>query len=109
MAGLGQSAAQRGYWRGVVQTTAALGALWLAVTLGVPWFAADLTPEIGGFPIGYWMAAQGALLIYLGIIVAYAWQAERLEARLERETARETARETERGTEPRPAGEVPGG
>ena len=32
-----------------------------------------------GFPLGYYMAAQGALLVYLAIVGAYALYMERLE------------------------------
>ena len=63
-----------------MRLTAGLGLLWAVVTLAVPWIAAELTVELAGFPLGYWMAAQGALLAYLAITVAYAWRAERLEA-----------------------------
>ena len=27
----------------------------------------------GGWTLGYWMAAQGAVLVFIAIVVAYAW------------------------------------
>ena len=60
------------FWRNTRRLTGALLGLWLAVTLLVPWFARDLGAwQVFGFPLGYWLAAKGALLLYLAIIVAY--------------------------------------
>ena len=70
------------FWRGTKRLTLALGALWLAVNLAVPWFARDLNAvQAFGFPLGYWLAAEGTLLVYLAIIVVYALAMDRLEAR----------------------------
>jgi putative solute:sodium symporter small subunit len=69
------------FWRNTRRLTGALLGLWLAVTLLVPWFARDLGAwQVFGFPLGYWLAAKGALLLYLAIIVAYVIGMERLEA-----------------------------
>ena len=35
-----------------------------------------------GFPLGYYMGAQGSLIVFLGLITAYAWRAARLDRRL---------------------------
>jgi putative solute:sodium symporter small subunit len=76
------SAAQQTFWRQTVRLTLGLLLAWLAVNLGVPWFARTLDSAHGfGFPVGYWLAAEGALLMYLLIIVAYVVVMDRLEAR----------------------------
>ena len=69
------------FWRHTRRLTGALLGLWLAVSLLVPWFARDLGAwQVFGFPLSYWLAAEGALLLYLGVIVAYVVGMERLEA-----------------------------
>ena len=60
--------------------TAALLLLWAVVTFGVPYFASDLRFKWFGWPFGFWMAAQGALLVYLGIVCVYGWYMNRLES-----------------------------
>ena len=60
--------------------TGGLLVVWLAVNLLVPWFARDLNAwQAFGFPLGFWLAAEGALLLYLAIIVAYVVAMDRLE------------------------------
>lgn len=69
------------YWRRVLRLTAALVALWAGVTVLFPWLALELPDTVAGFPLGYWVVAQGALLVYLAIVVGYAVVMERLDAR----------------------------
>jgi putative solute:sodium symporter small subunit len=68
------------YWRRVQRITGVLLALWLLVTLVGPWFARDVDGlRCFGFPLSFWMASQGALLVYLAIIVVYALLMDRLD------------------------------
>ena len=61
--------------------TASLLLVWLTVTLGASYFARELDRlNFFGFPFGFYMAAQGALLIYLLIVGVYALSMERIEA-----------------------------
>jgi len=69
------------FWLQTRLLTGGLLAVWLAVNLLVPWFARDLNAwQAFGFPLGYWLAAEGALLVYLAIIVVYMVAMDRLEA-----------------------------
>jgi len=56
----------------VLALKAILLAVWGAVTFGVCWFARDLQFTIGPWPLGYWMAAQGSVLVFILIIAVYA-------------------------------------
>jgi putative solute:sodium symporter small subunit len=70
------------YWRKVQALTGALLAVWLLVTLVGPWFARDLEGfRIFGFPLSFWMASQGALVVYILIILGYALAMDRLDQR----------------------------
>jgi putative solute:sodium symporter small subunit len=70
------------FWARTKQLTSALLVVWLGVNLLVPWFARDLNAlQAFGFPLGYWLAAEGSLLVYLLIIVVYVVAMDRLEAR----------------------------
>jgi putative solute:sodium symporter small subunit len=69
------------FWARTKALTGALLVVWLGVNLLVPWFARDLNAlQVFGFPLGYWLAAEGCLLVYLAIIVVYVVAMDRLEA-----------------------------
>jgi len=69
----------RQYWRKNLQITAVLLALWFVVTFVVSFFARDLSFNFFGWPFSFWMAAQGALVVYVGIIWFYARTMNRLD------------------------------
>jgi putative solute:sodium symporter small subunit len=61
------------YWRRNLKMTGWLLSLWFVVTFVVSYFARDLAGiSVLGFPLGFYMGAQGAPLIYLLIIWWYA-------------------------------------
>jgi putative solute:sodium symporter small subunit len=62
------------YWKYNVKLTATLLAIWFFVTylLGGLWAGALNQIVIIGFPLGYWVAAQGSLAIFVIEIAIYA-------------------------------------
>ncbi len=58
---------------------AVLLAVWAAVSFGVCFFARDLQFMVAGWPFNYWMAAQGAVLVFIVIVAFYAWAMNRME------------------------------
>ena len=53
---------------------------WMFLTFGLTWFARTINEVvIFGFPLGFYMAAQGALVIYLAIIWWYNRQMRKLD------------------------------
>jgi putative solute:sodium symporter small subunit len=60
--------------------TAVLLLVWLLVSFGPSFFARDLSVIIGGWPLYFWMAAQGSVLVFICIVVIYAWLMNRWEA-----------------------------
>jgi putative solute:sodium symporter small subunit len=83
--------ARAAHWHGARRITAILLALWLATGFCTVFFARELAQlELFGWPLSFYMAAQGASLAYLAIIGAYAWRMRRLD--------REFARQTGAGT-----------
>lgn len=54
--------------------------LWALVSFGATYFARDLQVLVfGSWPLGYWIAAQGAVLVFIGIVVVYGWAMNRFE------------------------------
>lgn len=67
------------YWRKTLHLSAALLGLWLAVTLGVGLFGKSLSFNFFGWPFGFWVTSQGALIVFCLIVWVYAWQMDRLD------------------------------
>ena len=53
--------------------------IWGSVTFGVAFFARDLSFNVLDKPFGFWMAAQGSVLIFLAITWVYALLVNRWE------------------------------
>jgi putative solute:sodium symporter small subunit len=72
--------AHRLYWQRTVKLTVRLLFVWFVLTFGLIFFARDLQFQFFGWPFGFWAAAQGVLLVYLGLIAFYAHAMNRLDA-----------------------------
>jgi putative solute:sodium symporter small subunit len=62
----------REYWGKNLTIPGLLLALWFFVTFVLGFFARDLTFSFFGWPFSFWVAAQGALVVYCLIIWYYA-------------------------------------
>ncbi|MEG1736489.1 MAG: DUF4212 domain-containing protein [Comamonas sp.] len=61
--------------------------IWVVFSFGIIYFARDLQAMVPGKPTAYWMAAQGAILMFLVIIVAYCVAMDHLERQAGRDKA----------------------
>lgn len=67
------SAKHEEYWRKNLIITAVLMVIWFVVTFIEGWYARELNSiTFLGFPLGFYMSAQGSLIIYVVIIWFYA-------------------------------------
>ena len=64
--------------RRVLALKLGLGALWFTVSFGACYFARELDFTVFGWPLGYWVAGQGALFAFIGIVAVHAWAMNRL-------------------------------
>jgi putative solute:sodium symporter small subunit len=61
------------YWRKNLVYTGILLFVWFLVTFVEAWYARELNGiTFLGFPLGFYMSAQGSLAIYVAIIGIYA-------------------------------------
>ena len=63
----------------VLALKAVLLAVWAAVSFGACYFAHSLQFSVGPWPFFYWVAAQGALIVFIAIVAVYAWAMDRLD------------------------------
>ena len=54
--------------------------VWVLASFGTAFFARDLGQTVAGWPLNFWLAAQGSVLVFIGIVVVYAWWMNRHEA-----------------------------
>ena len=74
------AAARALHWERSRNMTLLLLVLWLGTGFGTVFFARELARfEIFGWPLSFYMAAQGASLVSLAIIGFYAWRMRRLD------------------------------
>ena len=73
-----EAAADRRWRRSQAVTAWLLGA-WFVVSFGVTFFARELSSSVFGWPFSFWVAAQGALLVYVLLVAVYARLMDRLD------------------------------
>jgi putative solute:sodium symporter small subunit len=68
------------YWHKNLVVTGILLLIWFIVTFVEAWYARELNSmTLFGFPLGFYMSAQGSLAIYVAIIGYYAWHMTKLD------------------------------
>ena len=68
------------YWRKNLVITAVLLFIWFVATFVEAWYARELNQfSFLGFPLGFYMSAQGSLAIYVVLIGIYAWYMNKLD------------------------------
>ena len=74
------SARHQEYWRKNLFITGLLLSIWFVATFVEGWYARELnTITFLGFPLGFYMSAQGSLIIYVVIIGVYALYMKKLD------------------------------
>ena len=68
------------YWHKNLKLTGALLVVWFVVTFVLGWFARDLqSVTLLGFPLSFFMGAQGAILIFVFLVWFYAHRMDKLD------------------------------
>jgi len=80
---LSRAEGRRRYWRRNLLYVEILLALWFLVSLGCGVLFVDWLDQfrIGGFPLGFWFAQQGAMYAFVAIIFIYVFLMNRLDRR----------------------------
>ncbi len=72
---------RRLHWRANLRILATLLVIWAVVSFGCGIFFADALDSIriGGFKLGFFMAQQGSIYVFVGIIAYYVWRMNNLD------------------------------
>ena len=78
------------YWRRNLRVMAVLLAIWAGAGLGCGVLFADWLNRfhLAGFPLGFWFAQQGSILVFVVLILIYGLALNRLDAEHHRELER---------------------
>ena len=76
-----QSKNARAYWRATLKLMVGLLSVWFLVSFGAGILFRSFLDNysIGGAPLGFWFAQNGAIYVFLVLIVIYCRQMTRLE------------------------------
>ena len=72
---------QRSYWQDNLRLIGVLLAVWALVSIGggvlfVEWLNRF---RLGKLPLGFWIAQQGSIFVFVVLIFVYAWRMDRLD------------------------------
>lgn len=60
--------------------------LWLLVSFAGVFFARELQTVVAGWPLGFWFASQGGVLVFIAIVAVFAWVANRRDTQAKSES-----------------------
>jgi putative solute:sodium symporter small subunit len=74
---------RRAYWRANIQLILTLLAVWAAVSLGGSILLVRVlnSVAIGNLPLGFWLAQQGSIFVFVILIFIYAVQMDKIDRR----------------------------
>ena len=70
---------EEAYWRGQKRRIAILLGVWAVVGFGLAIVGAPALNAVsfGGVPLGFWIAQQGAIFVFVALVWIYAWTSDR--------------------------------
>jgi putative solute:sodium symporter small subunit len=73
---------RRSYWKRNVRLMTVLLSIWALVSFGFGIILAEPlnTIVIGGYPMGFWWAQQGSIIVFVLLIAFYVWRMDKLDA-----------------------------
>ena len=74
--------ARQEYWRRNLRLMAVLLSIWALVSFGAGILFVEPLNNISmlGFPLGFWFAQQGSIIVFVILIAVYVWRMDKLDA-----------------------------
>lgn len=82
----------REYWKANIRIVLSLLSIWFLISFGCGILFVDAldTIRIGGFKLGFWIAQQGAIFVFVILIYAYIYLMDKLDDRYNIASKKET-------------------
>ncbi len=73
--------ARREYWRKNLSLMSVLLVIWALVSFGAGILFVDALNKVSilGFPLGFWFAQQGSIIVFVILIAVYVWRMDKLD------------------------------
>lgn len=73
------------YWKETIKLLRNVLILWFVVSFGAGILFADVLNQfhLGGYPVGFWFAQQGAIYVFVAQIFYYAWRMNNLDIKFD--------------------------
>ncbi len=70
------------YWRRNLRLMASLLVVWALVSFGAGIIFVEQLNKVDflGFPLGFWFAQQGSIIVFVILIAIYVWRMDKLDA-----------------------------
>ena len=93
------------HWRLTRRMTWQLLIVWFVLTFGIIFFARQLDRyTVFGWPLSFYLAAQGATLGYLALIGGYVWRMRQLDRRYRADPQEDATEQAAQGDTPMTSG-----
>ena len=78
------------YWKSNIKIVIALLSVWFFISFGCGILLVDTLDNIrfGGFKLGFWIAQQGSIFVFVALIYIYIYFMDKLDAKYNLETTR---------------------
>ena len=75
-------AQRQAYWRRNLRLMAVLLSIWALVSFGAGILLVEPLNNVTmlGFPLGFWFAQQGSIIVFVLLIAFYVWRMDKLDA-----------------------------
>ena len=79
--GAEESVESNAYWKANLRLLGVLMTIWFVVSFGCGIMLRGWLDQwsLGGYPLGFWFAQQGAIYVFIALIFYYSWAVRRLE------------------------------
>jgi putative solute:sodium symporter small subunit len=69
------------YWKANLKLIGILMAIWFLIGYVLPIMLVDVLNQIklGGAPLGFWIAHQGSMYVFIILIFVYVWQMAKID------------------------------
>ena len=69
------------YWKSNIRIVSALLSIWFFISFGCGILLVDFLDQfrLGGFKLGFWIAQQGAILVFVALVYAYIYLMDKLD------------------------------
>lgn len=85
------------YWKANIKLVLSLLSVWFLISFGCGILLVDVLDNIrfGGFKLGFWIAQQGSILVFIALIFIYIRAMDKLDSQYKQESSQSGAPGTE--------------